>query len=100
MPRTSGAKNVTALEARTIVSTTTATSDPAKAAAGQSPLEQFLSLLRHQENFLKWIESRHEALSSLSNNSTSRKPGPKGPKSATFRKYQRYVQQLALLEAV
>jgi hypothetical protein len=97
MSRKLGAKNITGLVDRTTVSTSAGSSAPVKSRA---PLDQFLSLLRNQENLLKWIQSRHDALTSISRNSATQKHGPKGPKSETFRKYSRHIEQLGLLEGI
>jgi len=74
-------------------------------AAEGSPLERYRTLLRHQANFLKWVEQRHVQLTAAKEEIATLKgtpptTGPNGPKSETFRKYQAYSQQLVLLEAI
>ncbi|MEY6432373.1 hypothetical protein ABC977_08140 [Thioalkalicoccus limnaeus] len=51
--------------------------------------------MKHQKNFLSWIESRHKQLLEA-----KRKAGEKGPKDAVYKKYRWYSEQQLLLEAI
>ncbi len=97
MPRTKGAKNIVPFEGRaSIDSTSTATILHLATQATDTPLEQFRALLRHETNFLKWIDSRHDELLKAKADAT----GVRGPKDATYRKYKWYAEQNSLLEAI
>ena len=70
-----------------------------------TPLDEFLGLLKHEENFLVWVDERHEIitdqakeLKQLKGNATSK--GPAGGKEGTFTKYRWYAEQLVVLEAI
>jgi hypothetical protein len=105
MPRTPGAQNIVAFEARQQIASTDSTNIRHLAVANGSPLVQFQSSLRNADNFLDWIVERHEALQQLhaqlaQYNQNQPGPGPHGPKTATFNKYRWYAEQLVLLEAI
>ena len=61
------------------------------------PLDQFKSLLRHQRNFLEWIDTRHNELIRAKQKLN---PKGRGPKDAVYRKYRWYAGQQSLLEAI
>jgi hypothetical protein len=98
MSRPQGASNIQLFEIRSCVATT-ATQDILHLSkqVNAVPLEQFKAILRHQKNFLKWIDTRHnellEAKRQLDENG-------RGPKDAVYRKYRWYAEQQSLLEAI
>jgi hypothetical protein len=98
MTRPAGAGNVQPFEARTSIATT-ATQEIRHLAqqASDTPREQFKALLRHQKNYLNWIDTRHTGL--LEARSQLNTSG-RGPKDASYRKYRWYAQQQSLLEAI
>lgn len=97
MTRPKGAKNIVHfIDRDEIDATSTASILHLASQADETPLEQFRSLLRHEGNFLKWIDSRHnDLMKAKASNSSSR-----GPKDATYRKYKWYAEQNSLLEAI
>lgn len=96
MTRTTGAKNVKLFDARTKIESTS--SDEIKhlsKGSKQTALDQFKSVLKHQRNYINWIESRHQELINLKTVG-----GARAPKDSTYRKYMWYAEQNALLEAI
>lgn len=95
MPRTHNALNIEAFHARKKISTSSNKDVLHLATVTGSPVERFVSLVRHQENFLNWIDKRHtmlqEAHEALGKNS---------PKTKVFLKYNWYSKQLVLLESI
>ena len=70
-----------------------------------TPLERYEKLLKHQQNFLAWLDQRHNLLTeaNLEIAALSRATvtsGTAAAKSETFRKYEAYSLQLVLLEAI
>lgn len=104
MARTTGAKNVTLFSQRTRLETsgTEAVAHFAKKiATGTTSLERFKYTISHQRSFLAWIDSRHSKLKDASEQISCLTSGSdRGPKDATFSKYQWYASQLVLLEAI
>lgn len=98
MARTQGARNFVPFLDRDKVETTNAKG--IRHLAGQpdeTPFEQFKSIIRHQKNYLDWIDSRHKELletKALLN------PDGRGPKDAIYKKYRWYSEQATLLEAI
>lgn len=92
MARTIGARNITTMDTRTnIASSPNAQIKHLASSSGETTLEYFHSILRHQSNYSTWIKSRHDELL---------KAKQKGPKDATFRKYKWYSEYLTLLESI
>ncbi|WP_200196775.1 hypothetical protein [Halorhodospira abdelmalekii] len=60
-------------------------------------VEQFKAQLRHQESYLKWIDSRHNELLDAKRQLD---PNGRGPKDGVYRKYRWYAEQQSLLEAI
>jgi hypothetical protein len=101
MSRTKGAKNVVPFDERTEVATSTNAQVKHIAEPQSSPLEHFRHLLRHQQNFLKWIDSRHDKLQKAQKELAELKNlNRRGPKDAVYRKYRWYTEELVLLEAI
>jgi hypothetical protein len=103
--RTKGAKNFVSFEKRTAVETSSSKEVRHLANIKGSPLEEFRDLLKHQENFLDWVDRRHVVIVELKNEvrrlgKQSKGKGPTGAKEATFVKYRWYAEQLVLLEAI
>ena len=69
-----------------------------------TPLKQFQSLLRHQKNYLNWIETRHDKIkelqSKLDEHVSRSGQGPAGAKDTVFAKYRWYSEQLVILEGI
>lgn len=98
MPRSTGASNVQPFESRkTIASTATQQIRHLARQANDTPREQFKALLRHQRNFLRWIDTRHQELLEAKRELD---PDGRGPKDAVYRKYRWYAEQQSLLEAI
>lgn len=101
MPRTKGATNIVRFEKRSHIETSSNKEIRHLADLGPSPLKQFKDLLRHQENFLKWIDDRHRGLQEAKEAQARLEGGQKkGPKDAIYRKYRWYAEHLTLLEAI
>ncbi len=101
MPRPKGAANVTRFEKRSRIETSNNKEIRHLVDLGPSPLKQFKDLLRHQENFLNWIDDRHRGLQEAKKALTEVEGGQKkGPKDAVYRKYRWYAEHLTLLEAI
>lgn len=98
MTRPAGAANIQPLESRNVIATT-ATQDIRHLAqqVNDTPCDQFKALLRHQRNYLAWIDTRHQELLTAKRQLN---PGGRGPKDAVYRKYRWYAQQQSLLEAI
>lgn len=98
MSRVEGASNIVAFVKRTKIATTsTKTIKHLARAVTATPCEQFKATLRHQNNYLDWIDSRHHQL--IEAKAELHSEG-RGPKDATYRKYQWYAEQVTLLEAI
>lgn len=98
MPRVKGAKNIVPFPDRPDVATTgTVSITHLSRATTLTPVEQFKATLRHQRNYLKWIDSRHEQLIQTK---AQLNPGGPGPKDGTYRKYRWYSEQITLLETI
>lgn len=97
MSRTKGAKNIVPFDARAQLPSSP-NADIKHLAAGpkQTVLESFVSLLRHQDNYIKWIQSRHAELLKAKTSA----PKGRGPKDATYGKYSWYAEHVLLLEAI
>lgn len=101
MARTKGAINVVPFENRDGIETSSSGEIRHLANPDASPLKQFQKLLTHQQNFLKWIDTRHDDLRDAQKELSELKGGSKkGPKDAVYRKYKWYAEQLTLLEAI
>jgi hypothetical protein len=103
--RPKGTKNIIAFEKRTTVETTSSEEIRHLANLKGSPLQEFSGLLKHQENFLNWVDDRHDIIVELGEEIRllKRRPKGKGPpaaKEGTFEKYRWYSKQLILLEAI
>jgi hypothetical protein len=103
--RTSGAKNVVPFEGRNSIDTSNGANVRHLADIKGTPLVEFCGLLRHQQNFLDWVETRHDSIVNLKSQintlqNKSKGKGPTGAKDATFRKYRWFAEQLVLLEAI
>lgn len=98
MPRTKGSKNIQRFETRSEVASTSAKQIRHLARNTEAtPLEQFRAQLRHQGNFLNWIDSRHDELMDVKRRLD---PHGRGPKDEVYRKYRWYAAQQCLLEAI
>lgn len=98
MARTHGASNMVPFDQRDIIaSTDTAAVRHLSQQSGITQLEEFHAQLRHQWNFLCWIDSRHAQLMDAK---AELDPNGRGPKDATYRKYRWYASQQTLLESV
>lgn len=101
MARTQGATNIVLFEDRTQIETSSSGEIRHLANPTASPLKQFEKLLKHQRNFLKWIDTRHDDLREAKKELSKLKGDPKkGPKDDVYRKYKWYAEQLTLLEAI
>jgi len=102
MSRTKGAKNLTPFDARAEISTSpNADIKHLASSANQTVLEYFHDLLRHQSNYSRWIQTRHDELKAAKDELARLKSlGATGPKYATYRKYKWYSEYLVLLEAI
>ena len=101
MPRPKGAANVVRFEKRSCIETSSSKEISHLANLGPSPLKQFKDLLRHQENFLYWVDDRHHKLQEANKSLSGPGGGQKrGPKDAVYRKYRWYAEHLTLLEAI
>jgi hypothetical protein len=103
MARTVGAKNITPFDKRTTVESSANEDIKHLAGSGGKPLAQFENLLDNQTSFLNWIETRHTELAALKQELATAAPakkGPKGPRVATFEKYEWYAEQLVMLESI
>ncbi len=103
--RTRGAKNVVSFANRTDLETSTSKQVRHLADIGGNPVTEFQNLLRHQANFLDWVEDRHERIVEYkieinTLRGAANRRGPKGAKEETFVKYRWYSEQLVLLEAI
>ena len=96
MGRPAGKKNIVHLKDRTALSTTNTSGIIHLSENNKlSHIEQFKSLLRHQNNYLNWIDDRHEKLTEYANELDK-----KNPKGKTYKKYRWYAEQLVLLESI
>jgi len=96
MTRTVGAKNIRSFDTLTKIETSSSSDiKHLSDATNKTALEQFKTVLKNQQNYIKWIESRHTELMALKKAS-----GNKGPKDATYNKYRWYAEQNCLLEAI
>ena len=101
MGRPKGATNIVRFEKRSQIETSSSKEIRHLANLGPSPLKQFKDLLRHQENFLNWIDDRHRDLQDAKRAITGMEGGrKKGPKDAVYRKYRWYAEHHTLLEAI
>jgi hypothetical protein len=102
--RTLGSKNVLAFGKRTEIATSASAQVRHLANITGNPLNEFLGLLNHQDNFLVWVDERHEKIVELKAEVQELKDGANGgrsgAKAATFVKYRWYAEQLVLLEAI
>jgi len=102
MARTTGSINVKKFEERDEICTTGSQEIKHLASTVDgTALDQFVALLRHQENYLSWIESRHKELDKTTKELANLK-GEKyrGPKNSTYRKYKWYAEHSILLESI
>lgn len=98
MPRPQGSKNFVPFVERDRVDTTNTQSIRHLARQpDETPLEQFKSIIRHQKNYLDWIDSRHKELLEAK---AELNPDGRGPKDAIYKKYRWYSEQSTLLEAI
>lgn len=102
MTRTAGSSNVKKFEDREKVSTTGSQEIKHLAATVDgTALDQFIALLRHQQNYLSWIETRHSDLNDAKKELAQLKgENYRGPKDSTYRKYKWYAEHSILLEAI
>lgn len=102
--RTLGSKNVTSFGKRPDIATSASLQVRHLANLTGNPLTEFQGLLNHQDNFLVWIEERHDKIVELKNEVQQLNGvapgGHSGAKEATFVKYRWYAEQLVLLEAI
>lgn len=103
--RTAGAKNIVSLETRTTIDTSNSADIGHFANFGETPLKEFCDLLKHQDNFLSWVEGRHDSIVKLKTEINTLKgkapgKGPTGAKNGTTRKYLWFSEQLVLLDAI
>ena len=102
--RTLGAKNIVAFAKRTEIATSASQEVRHFANISGNPLTEFQGLLNHQDNFLVWVDERHEKIVEQKNELLQLKglanAGPGGAKEGTFVKYRWYAVQLVLLEAI
>ena len=102
MARKAGSFNVPKFECQKDLPTTGSQDIKHLAVSAEGTMvEKFQSLLNHQKNYLKWIETRHEELNQAKNELAAiRGEKYRGPKNATYRKYMWYTEQSILLEAI
>ena len=100
MGRTKGAVNVVPFIHRELVDTSGSSEMRHSFDETLGPLDCFLGLLKHQENFLKWVDSRHGKLKEATINVPKDRLRNSGPKNAVYNKYRLYANQLVLLEAI
>lgn len=103
--RTKGSKNVTGFGKRESIDTSSSKQVQHLANITGNPLTEFQGLLTHQENFLYWVDQRHDAIVALKEEVRTlrglpKTKGPSGAKEATFVKYRWYAEELVLLEAI
>lgn len=68
-------------------------------------MSHFKGIVKHQLNFLNWVQTRHEYIKALNAqlrtaNLKKTGKGPRGSKDATFTKYRWYAEHLVLLESI
>lgn len=98
MPRVEGAKNIASFQERANIATTATISITHLArSTSLTPAGQFKATLRHQKNYLNWIDSRHKQLVQAKQELD---PDGRGPRDTTYRKYRWYSEQITLLEAI
>jgi hypothetical protein len=91
MTRTAGSKNVKSYKERSKIETTSSTDIKHLTKSSNSTrCQEFIDLLNHQSNYLKWIDKRHEELLKIA----------KAPKDATYKKYRWYAEQQIIFEAI
>lgn len=102
MTRTAGSSNIKKFEEREEISTTGSQEIKHLAATVDgTALDQFKALLRHQQNYLNWIETRHRDLNDAKQELAQLKgENYRGPKDSTYRKYKWYAEHSILLEAI
>jgi hypothetical protein len=104
MARTQGAKGIKPFKKWTSVPTSARSNIRHLSSIKGGPLDVYLGLLKHQENYLKWIHSRHTLILDLKSrllmcqNPTSTKKGR--VKEATYAKYRWYTEQTVVLESI
>ena len=82
MTRTTGSKNIKQFDIRSEIESTSSTDiKHLSGVSAQSALCEFQSLLRHQKNYIIWVESRHNELIKL-----KVAGGSRVPKDSTYKK--------------
>lgn len=90
MTRTTGSTNVKPYKNRSKIETTSSADIKHLTKSSNSTrCQEFVDLLKHQSNYLKWIDKRHEGLQAA-----------KTPKDATYKKYRWYAEQQVIFEAI
>lgn len=104
MPKTKGAKNIKPFTKWPSIPTSSRSAVKHLSSIKGGPLDTFLGLLKHQENYLKWIESRHTQVLQLKKELINCKsPGSTKKarvKEATYAKYRWYTEQVLVLESI
>lgn len=102
MTRTTGSKNIPSFEKYKTISST-ASQDIKHLAKSNDDrvVQQFKNILRHQRNYLSWLETRHKELNEAKKELSQLKQQKyRGPKSDTYRKYKWYAEHAMLLESI
>jgi hypothetical protein len=102
MVRTAGSSNISNLVNIDQISTTSSKEIKHLAESSEgTAIERFRCLMKHQDNYLRWLETRHKELNEAKEE-IARLKGEKhrGPKNATYRKYKWYAEHSVLLEAI
>lgn len=98
MSRKTGDKNIQSFADRSDIATTdSAQVRHLSRQTGETPVEQYKAQLKHQRNYLRWIDTRHGQLQTAR---AKLEPNGRGPKDSVYRKYRWYAEQTTLLEAI
>lgn len=99
MPRTTGSQNIKSFSQRDTIDTRAGADVMHLAKTYENPLEELRAQVKNQNNFVKWIDSRHERIQELYVAAFPQRTKP-GAKDSTYRKYQWFAEQLVLLECI
>lgn len=99
MSKPKGTKNIRPFDQRDVISTNSV-SAIASFAVGGSPLERFERICLHQQNYLAWLEDRHNQLDRLLQAKSKKGKRLRRPKDKTFRKYRWHSARMVLLDTI
>lgn len=103
MPRTKGSTNIKAFDDRYSIPVSTTQAIQLRGTE-LAPLEQFKASVRHQRNYLEWLQSRHDKINKLKAElvrcRNGKPPKRTGAKDKTHRKYSWFAECMALLDVI